>query len=339
MNDNANKSNGEILIVDDNPINLDLLSGLLREHNYRVRAAINGRRALTAIRSCLPDLVMLDITMPEMDGYEVCRQIKADELTRDIPVIFISALDEVIDKVRAFEIGGVDYVTKPFQFGEVLVRIENQLKISRLQKEMERKNLELQQSYMQLERANRMLKALSYLDALTGIANRRHFDEALDQEWRRATRTNAPLSLVMIDIDFFKAFNDFYGHQGGDECLKQVAQVLSNTLKRAGDLAARYGGEEFAVVLPGTEAEGAAILADELRAKVESLSLEHHRAPSQIVTISLGVATAIPKEGISPESLIAIADRALYRSKKDGRNRVSIFDEAIDGPVGDKGTE
>ena len=217
MTDNTNKSNGEILIVDDNPINLDLLSGLLREHNYRVRAAINGRRALTAIRSCLPDLVMLDITMPEMDGYEVCRQIKADELTRDIPVIFISALDEVIDKVRAFEIGGVDYVTKPFQFGEVLVRIENQLKISRLQREMERKNLELQQSYMQLERANRMLKALSYLDALTGIANRRHFDEALDQEWRRATRTAAPLSLVMIDIDFFKAFNDFYGHQGGDE--------------------------------------------------------------------------------------------------------------------------
>ncbi|MBX7222364.1 MAG: PleD family two-component system response regulator [Blastocatellia bacterium] len=329
MTDAPNKSKGEILIVDDNPINLDLLSSMLREHSYRVRAAINGRRALMAVRSSLPDLVMLDITMPEMDGYEVCRQLKSDELTRDIPVIFISALDEVLDKVKAFEVGGADYVTKPFQFGEVLVRIENQLKISRLQREMERKNQELQQSYMQLERANRMLRSLSYLDALTGIANRRHFDETLDQEWRRACRTGAPVTLVMIDIDHFKAYNDNYGHQGGDECLRQVATTLSNTLKRAGDLAARYGGEEFAIILPGTDAEGAAQLAEEFRGKVEALQLEHAKSALRYVTISIGVATALPQESLSTDDLIAAADKALYASKHGGRNRYTVYDAAL----------
>lgn len=329
MSDEIKKNKGEILIVDDNPINLDLLSSMLREHHYRVRAAINGRRALMAVRSCLPDLIMLDINMPEMDGYEVCRQLKADSYTADIPVIFISALDEVLDKVRAFEVGGADYVTKPFQFGEVLVRIENHLKISRLQKEMERKNQELQQSYLQLERANRMLRSLSYLDALTGIANRRHFDETLEQEWRRAYRISTVLSLVMIDIDHFKLFNDTYGHQGGDECLKQVAMVLSNTLKRAGDLAARYGGEEFAVILPGTEVDGATSLAEEFRTRVEALQLEHKMSPSKIVTISVGIATTYPTESSSLDILIAAADRALYRSKHEGRNRVTIFDEDL----------
>jgi diguanylate cyclase (GGDEF)-like protein len=320
---------GDILIVDDNPINLDLLSGMLLDRGYRVRVATNGRRALSAARSAVPDLVMLDINMPEMDGYEVCTQIKEDGGTRDVPVIFISALDNALDKVRAFQTGGADYVTKPFQFEEVLARIEIQLKISRLQREMERKNAELEQSNLLLERANRMLRALSYLDALTGIANRRHFEESLEQEWRRGTRTRLPLSLLMVDIDRFKALNDACGHQHGDDCLRRVANALGDALKRAGDLAARYGGEEFAVVLPGTDRDGALAIAEDVRARVEALAMAHEQSPAGVVTVSVGAATVTPAEGRSPSDLVDAADRALYAAKRDGRNCV-VPAEAVD---------
>ncbi|HQR39366.1 MAG TPA: PleD family two-component system response regulator [Blastocatellia bacterium] len=313
---------GDILIVDDNPVNLDLLSGMLLDRGYRVRVATNGRRALSAARSAIPDLVMLDINMPEMDGYEVCKQLKGEQVTADIPVIFISALDNALDKVKAFLTGGADYVTKPFQFEEVLARIEIQLKISRLQKEMERKNSELEQSNVHLERANRMLRTLSYLDGLTGIANRRHFEESFDQEWRRAARVGTALSLLMVDIDLFKSLNDAKGHQYGDDCLRQVAGTLSDTLRRAGDLVARYGGEEFAVVLPGSDTDGAVAIAEEIRARVEALGVKHEQSPCGVVTVSLGVATAFPIDGDSPASLIDAADRALYQAKHDGRNRL-----------------
>jgi diguanylate cyclase (GGDEF)-like protein len=319
----ADSPKADILIVDDNPINLDLLSGMLLERQYRVRVAINGPRALAAARSAIPDLVMLDITMPEMDGYEVCRQLKLDPRTQDIPVIFISALDEAMDKVKAFGSGGADYVTKPFQFEEVLARIENQLKISRLQRAMERNNEELAQAIMQLERANNMLRSLSYLDALTGIANRRHFEEVVEQEWRRSARSGASLALIMIDIDHFKLLNDHYGHQVGDACLKQVASTLNDTLKRAGDLVARYGGEEFVVVLPNTDLAGALVFAEELRVRIEHLQIEHVGSPSGFVTVSLGVASVVPGDSYTPEWIIGAADRALYRSKQEGRNRVS----------------
>jgi len=324
---------GDILIVDDNPINLDLLSSMLQKQDYRVRVATNGMRALAAARSVQPDLVMLDINMPEMDGYEVCRRLKAGDFTRDVPVIFISALDEAMDKVKAFQSGGADYVTKPFQFEEVLARIENQLKISRLQKEMERKNAELQQANLHLERANRMLHSLSYLDPLTGIANRRHFEESIEREWRRALRSASALSLIMIDIDHFKMLNDASGHQTGDECLKRVASTLSDALRRAGDLAARYGGEEFAVILPGTDEEGAASFADELRARVEAIRFPHPPAPGGVVTVSLGVTTAVPSESLTVSSLIDEADRALYVSKRDGRNRVTLFGDCAPGQI------
>lgn len=313
---------GDILIVDDNPVNLDLLSGMLLDRGYRVRVATNGRRALSAAKSAVPDLVMLDINMPEMDGYEVCRQMKDDTSTSDVPIIFISALDTALDKVKAFSTGGADYVTKPFQFEEVLARIEIQLKISRLQKEMERKNKELEQKNLQLDRANGMLRALSYLDALTGIANRRHLEESLDYEWRRAVRSMTPLSLLMVDIDWFKALNDHYGHQYGDDCLRQVASTFADTLKRAGDLAARYGGEEFAVVLPSTELAGAASIAEEIRSRVEQLQIPHEPSEVGIVTVSVGAATCVPTDSTAAAVLVDLADRALYQAKHSGRNRV-----------------
>lgn len=178
----------------------------------------------------------------------------------------------------------------------------------------------------QLEQANQTLQHLSSVDGLTGIANRRHFDESLEMEWRRAYRAEFPLSLIMIDIDFFKAFNDSYGHQSGDEALKLVATALSDGLKRPGDLTARYGGEEFAVILQGASKEGAVKIAQALRQKVEALGILHKDSPANVVTVSLGVATADPRRDPSPPALLASADRALYQAKQQGRNRVVVDD-------------
>jgi diguanylate cyclase (GGDEF)-like protein len=317
-------SAGEIFIVDDNPDNLNLLATILREKRYETRMATNGRRALASIRVAQPEVVMLDITMPDMDGYEVCERLKADAATSHLPVIFISALDDVWDKVKAFRVGGVDYVTKPFHPEEVIARVETQLKLARLRLELEKRNGELERANVQLERANRILQSLSYLDSLTGLANRRHLDEVLEQEWRRAWRERTPLSLVLADIDHFKRYNDTYGHQGGDACLRRVGGVLNEALKRGGDLAARYGGEEFAIVLPSTDSDGAAAFAERVRAQVEGLGIAHERSAAGVVTISVGAATAVPDDSASPEVLVAAADRALYRSKSAGRNRVSL---------------
>ncbi len=181
---------------------------------------------------------------------------------------------------------------------------------------------------LQLERANEQLQMLSALDPLTGIANRRRFEEALDGEWRRALRDRLPLSLIMIDIDFFKDFNDACGHQAGDDCLQRVAGAIREALTRPGDLAARWGGEEFAAVLPSTPWRGAAAVAEALRDRVEAMAIPHPRAPRGVVTISLGAATAIPEEKSSPESLVATADEALYRAKRAGRNRIETAGQA-----------
>jgi diguanylate cyclase (GGDEF)-like protein len=308
-------SAGDVLVVDDNRVNVGLLTGILQKRHYAVRNATEGQQALDLMRAAPAEIVLLDIRLPGMDGYEICRQLKADPKTRDIPVIFVSALDDGLDKARAFEVGGVDYVAKPFSAAEVVARVENQLKLSRLQRQMTQKNTEL-------ERANRMLQSLSYLDALTGIPNRRHFDELLDQEWRRALRDESSMCVILIDVDLFKAFNDTYGHQSGDDCLKHVAVEVSGVLRRGGDLAARYGGEEFGVVLPGTEAPGGVLVAEDIRRRVEGLKIAHKGSPHQVVTISLGMKAVRPGPQDTPETLLAAADRALYRAKELGRNRL-----------------
>lgn len=308
-------SAGDVLVVDDNRVNVGLLTGILQKRNYAVRNATDGPQALAVMRAAAPELVLLDIRLPGMDGYEICRQMKADPRTKDIPVIFVSALDDGLDKARAFEVGGIDYVAKPFSAAEVVARVENQLKISRLQRRLGEKNVEL-------ERANLLLQSLSYLDALTGVPNRRQFDEIFDQEWRRALRDESSLCVILIDVDLFKAFNDNYGHQTGDDCLKRVALEVSGGLRRAGDLAARYGGEEFGVILPRTEAAGAQIVAEDIRQRVEGLRIVHKGSPFLVVTISLGIKALRPGPHDTCEALLGSADRALYRAKEQGRNRV-----------------
>ena len=264
------KPKGDILIVDDMPDNLRLLSAMLQAHGYEVRKSINGPLAIKAAQLAPPDLILLDINMPEMNGYQVCKKLVADRRTCDIPVIFISALGEALDKVRAFEAGGVDYITKPFQLPEVLARIENQLTIRQLQKQLLHQAQQLQEKNRLLEaeveerqraeaalrKANLELQRLATMDGLTGVANRRQFDDYLYQEWRRSQRDSTYLSLVLCDVDFFKAYNDAYGHQAGDDCLRRLARALERSVWRPADLVARYGGEEFAIVLPTTDARG-----------------------------------------------------------------------------------
>ncbi|HEY9641912.1 MAG TPA: PleD family two-component system response regulator [Coleofasciculaceae cyanobacterium] len=307
---------GNILIVDDTPDNLRFLSEILTQRGYDTRTVINGRMALMAAETVPPELILLDICMPGMDGYEVCRKIKSDPRTCDIPIIFLSALDDVADKVKAFEMGGVDYITKPFQTAEVLARVKTHLTLYRLQ--------------LELQLTNRELKRLVNLDGLTQLANRRCFDDHLEQEWRRLTRDQQPLSLILCDIDFFKQYNDTYGHPAGDDCLRQVAAVLQSCAKRPADLAARYGGEEFAIILPATPTRGAIELAQRIQSEIRQLQQVHASSSiSPHLTLSLGIATLVPQVDRSADDLIAAADQALYQAKQTGRNRFALASWSI----------
>jgi two-component system, cell cycle response regulator len=511
-------SKGDILLVDDQIDSLRLLSIMLSSQGYDIRRVASGTLALKAIEAAPPDLVLLDIRMPGMDGYEVCQRLKADPETQEIPIVFLSALTETLDKVKAFKLGGADFITKPFQFAEILARIENQLKLRSLQKQLWEKNdileheiqtrqqtehslrLKVQQEaalnrviqvihnksldlstvfftavseigqlldldfatilrysnsdsrwstiaeyqprpnpggmlnldigdhgnpitaklkqcqiveiadsaslgdrhsrllaqkrpgawlmvplqvnqtvwgtlhlgrrrpdnlgdgtsaesslepesawsiadhqsacaiadqlaiaiqqaelYLHLQEANLELNRLATRDGLTQVANRRQFDRYLDLQWREAQREQSELALILCDVDFFKKYNDSYGHLAGDDCLKSVAQALEKALKRPDDLVARYGGEEFAVILPRTDLQGAAFMAQTLRLGIHKLNLAHGSSSvGPIVTMSLGVASVVPQAGQSYQELIAQADQALYQAKEAGRDRLAL---------------
>ncbi len=327
----AEQDRADILVVDDNPANIELLVAILGSRGYRVRVANSGARALAAASADPPDLIMLDIAMPKMDGYEVCRQLKANALTQAVPVIFLSALSGAIDKVQAFGAGGADYVAKPFQLEEVVVRVENQIKISHLQREADARNAELAlmnqellESTWNLQAANARLKLLSESDGLTGLANRRLFDSALAQAWQRGADDRAELALILIDIDHFKQYNDSCGHLRGDDCLKRVAAVLQAGAAPFNALVARYGGEEFAVLIEASTLENALQLGETLRQNVEAENLAHDRSDTaRVVTVSAGVCAVLPIATDAPMRLFDAADKALYRAKQGGRNRVS----------------
>ena len=446
-----------ILIVDDHPDNLKVLTQILSQQNYKLRKAINGKMALSSAFSKPPDLILLDIVMPEMDGYQVCQQIKENPITSEIPVIFMSALDEAFNKVKAFEVGGVDYITKPFQTKEVLARVQLQLQLQHQKHQLEEQNQKLRQEitkrqeveiqlslfnqaiftcrnsviitdatqpnnpiiyvnqafekftgysasevqgkncrFLQgedrdqpnldiirnalknekdclvimrnyrkdgtlfwnevsispvrdaagnithyigiqtditerqriqtaLEEANRKLQHLANIDGLTQIGNRRSFDETLNREWCRATREQQPLSLILCDVDYFKAYNDYYGHLQGDECLIQVAQAISQVVKRPSDLVARYGGEEFVVILPNTEGSGALKIAQLIQDQIRQLQSPHVKSDvSPYITLSLGISSIIPSGMTSSEQLVNAADCALYQAKQQGRNQIIV---------------
>ena len=444
-----------ILIVDDLPENVRLLSSLLKDRGYKVNSATNGRMALSMVKTESPDLILLDIMLPFLDGYQVCRILKSQPETRHIPVIFLSGLDSELDKVEAFRVGGVDFITKPFFLEEVIFRVQTQLAISNRQRQFqnilnreiaEREIAErelnksralltgvlnssldgvaafeairdrtskiidfkwlianpvaamtvgettqtlqgrrlfwensgnlfdglfelfvqvvetctvLEKEYyynsdslklwfhvvavklgdgfamtfrdisdrkqieITLKKANLRLTYQANIDSLTQIANRRRFDEYIAQEWSRCAREREYLSLILCDVDYFKAYNDTYGHQAGDNCLHEVAQGIDRAVKRPADVAFRYGGEEFAIVLPYTEGQGAIKVAETIHQYIKDLQIPHRASEiNKIVTISLGVSSMIPDIRSSPHTLIAAADSALYNSKVKGRDRI-----------------
>lgn len=447
----SSESKGNVLLVDDIPENLQLLGDLLVKLGYTVRSVTSGKMALKTMRVKQPDIILLDIKMPEMDGYQVCQALKADQDLKDIPVIFISALDDVFDKVKAFNAGGIDYITKPFQVEEVVARIEGPLTIQRQQKQLQeeinkrqeaeevlyqsrsllasvlncsldgiaamqavrepvtgdigdfrclvvnpviarilnRDRNELvgkmgfrrflnhfdphlfsklitvvetgealsedisvngeslawyhlsavklgdgfsvtlrdithrKQTEVALQDANERLEQLANLDGLTQVANRRCFDQRLQLEWHRSQRERQPLAAIMLDIDSFKAYNDYYGHLAGDECLIGITQALVRVIKRPTDLLARFGGEEFIILLPNTNEAGAIQLSQNIQSLVDSLAIPHDRTAVQnktTLTVSLGITSFIPTPDYLPETLVALADQALYQAKAQGRN-------------------
>ena len=418
-----------ILIVDDAPANLELLRKLMSEQGYQVYVALSGERALAIAQRAQPDLILLDVMMPEMDGFETCHQLKQNPLTQRIPVIFMSARTDTDDVVAGFDIGAVDYIAKPLRMAEVCARVRAQLQIrsnSETQEEQAERlrtivnhmaeglliieadgriqytnpacdhylgyrenelaghsiaellspivtqeyldyfamhaanpdtahnhgtrevairhraghalsmDLTLTPMYLRQplyigllhdithhKQSEDALQRAAYLDPLTKIANRRHFDSFLEKEWQRAVRSGGVLSLVVLDVDHFKLYNDSLGHPAGDTCLQQVAQAINAHACRPGDLAARYGGEEFVMLFSETEAESAMQLAETIRANIEALHLPHPRSnTSSWITVSIGVATIRPHQLDNREALFVAADRALYVAKEAGRNQV-----------------
>jgi two-component system cell cycle response regulator len=500
----ALKYKANLLVVDDHPDNLRTLAAILSKHGYKVRKAISGEIALETIQAELPDLILLDIKMPIVDGYTVCSTLLQNDQTRHIPIIFLSALDTAADKVKAFTMGGVDYITKPFQAEEVLIRVEHQLTILRQRLQLKQHNQLLKQEIQErkqteanlqlllkainlvsqannshdalnfvlhevcqvigwdygevwvqnaesqrlelstacyderdqllcefhqaslkysfttdagllgrtllqqepewiedvfqvdtgvfvrvklaqavglktglavpitfgqkllvvmcffkrslvphnpqlvemvnavalgisgfigrkqteeaLQQANKELLRLAHVDGLTQIANRRCFDETLQQEWARLRREQLPLTLLLCDIDYFKRYNDCYGHLIGDECLRRVAAALAQICKRPADMVARYGGEEFVILLPNTQLEGGVHVAQKIQQQIVQLAIPHLCSlSSDRVTLSIGVASMIPQGNNSPADIITAADQALYQAKAQGRNTYCIY--------------
>ncbi len=301
----------KILIIDDERSSITYLMSLLKQ-DYKVVAAVDGLKGLEMAAgvggASAPDLILLDVMMPGMDGYQVCERLKSDDRTRNIPVIFVTAACDANDETRGFDLGAVDYIGKPFHPSVVKARVRTQI---------------------DLKIKSDMLEQFASVDSLLNIYNRRRFDEVIALEWSRAQRTNCPLSLIMIDIDHFKKYNDHFGHADGDECLRKVATTLKNCLKRPTDFIARYGGEEIVVVLPETPGDGALMIAELMCREIAVEQIPHPASPTAPhVTISVGVSTALSGGSIgAAQALLESADAQLYVSKKAGRNRVSAFTE------------
>lgn len=298
-----------ILIVDDVAMNRSILGEAL-EDRYEVLYAEDGETALEiAMEDEGPDLILLDIILPGMNGYDVMSRLKSNMRTQNVPVIFITVKGEEEHEQRGLDLGAVDYISKPFSLPIVQARVR---------------------THLELKRHRDTLEDLSTQDGLTGIPNRRRFDEVFEKEFRRAQRENTSIGLVLVDIDYFKAYNDRYGHLAGDDCLRQVAQKLSASCKRPTDFSARYGGEEFVVVLPSTDAAGACNVSECMRKNIEKLGIPHDRSPHGSVTASLGVAVMEPQLGDEPHNLFSLADKRLYEAKAAGRNQC-MAEERVTG--------
>lgn len=295
----------KVLVVDDVEMNAMLIASVIGTL-CEVHTTTSGAQALERIQQQAPDLILLDVMMPEMDGFEVFRRLKADPATADIPVIFLTALSDDDAEERGLNLGATDFIAKPFRAPVLLARVRN---------------------HLELTRQRRVLERLSHIDGLTSIANRRYFNAIFPREFKRMQRQNKPLGVLMIDVDDFKAFNDHYGHLAGDECLQMVAQSISRCLKRSSDMVARYGGEEFVCLLPDTDLDGSIQVAQEIQRAITQLQQPHALSKTTYhVSVSMGVASELPNNCTSSQQLLALADTRLYCAKNTGRNRLIAQD-------------
>lgn len=312
------------LVIEDSQTGLAVVSQHLERMGIQPIAATDGESGVALFREHNPDIVLLDVVLPGMDGYEVARRIRAIEQSGEwTPIIFLTARTADTDLVQGITAGGDDYLFKPISEVVLAAKVRAMQRILQMR-------YSLVVLTRKLDAANQELTRLTSLDGLTGLSNRRHFDETLMREWRRAARYKRPLALALIDVDHFKLFNDTYGHLAGDECLKSVASALQAVSRRPSDLVARYGGEEFAFISPAASAEDAAALARTICATLQAQARPHMRSPLGVLTASMGVATLVPGKDDSPDTLFRLADQALYEAKHKGRNRV----EQADAPVG-----
>ena len=311
-----------VLVVDDESNNRLLLKTYLINAGYQVRLAKDGQEAFQILRNDLPDIIILDIMLPNMSGYEVCQRIKSNKTTAIIPIILVTALRGTEERLQGIEVGADDFINKPFNRMELIIRVKSLLRIKKLNDALELKIKEL-------EKAQAKMRQLAITDGLTGLYNYRYFRRQLQHEVSRAHRLNMPLSLLIMDIDFFKVYNDRFGHVNGDKILMQFSKLLYNSVREI-DCLARYGGEEFVLILPSTDKKSAVIVAEKLRTKIENEYFPlAQKLPAGRVTMSVGVAS-IPEDTDDLEDLIKLTDKALYQAKNSGRNRtVAISKDSI----------
>jgi diguanylate cyclase (GGDEF)-like protein len=296
------KKDFTILITDDEKMNLSILGDILSPL-YNLLISRNGTRALELANEHKPDLILLDVLMPEMSGFEVIKKLKESDITSRIPVIFITGLTGADDEEKGFFLGAVDYIAKPFNKAIVKARVNTHIKI-------------IDQM--------RTIEQIGLIDPLTKISNRRGFENRLNSEWSNANRVHSPISILMMDIDKFKTYNDTYGHQQGDVALKTFADVVSRSLNRPSDFAARWGGEEFIILLPNVNTSGAAEVAERVRKNVEASVIHTEEGKETRITVSIGINTVSPTADANIGDFIKEADQALYKAKESGRNRYVV---------------
>jgi diguanylate cyclase (GGDEF)-like protein len=323
-----------ILIVDDSEDQLLVLKSILSGEGYKkihlVKSADQAFEILGLKNNYKEeriDLILMDINMPDIDGIKACEEIKRHEELRDIPIIMITANREENHLQSAFQAGAMDYITKPINKTELLARVHSALKLKRETDSRKERERELTEMAELLDEANKKLTRMSYRDGLTGVPNRRYFEEFFVGEWKYAIREKESISLIMIDIDCFKAYNDTYGHLKGDDCLKKVAGTLEEALKRPKDFLCRYGGEEFIAVLPNTDEKGVLEVANRFLSETKKLKIEHKKSSTgKYVSISVGVATIKPERSQKTNSFVSNVDKALYAAKQAGRNCIKASD-------------
>ncbi len=309
----------KVLVVEDSKVALKAISGYIEDMGVHPLLAQNGREAIELYSNERPDIILLDIILPDTNGYEVAKEIRRLQGKDDwTAIIFLSVMSKDEDLARGIEVGGDDYIMKPVGSVVVQAKVRAMYRLVQMQRA-------LVKLAGQLHEANQELQRLSMTDGLTGIANRRMFDVSLAREWRRCLRLKKPMSVVMLDVDNFKKYNDRYGHQEGDDCLRAVAQEVVRAAPRAGDLVARYGGEEFVMILGDTDEDGAHWVANRIRQHVAELKLPHEDSSYGHVTVSCGVSSVLPSPDLSVDMLVKSADNALYLSKNQGRNTVTFL--------------